>query len=70
VPGYISVVVMKWLLVFYVRMSVHKRGMRLRDLVGGRWATPKEVMEDTAIGAASKIRQEIDPPLAEISREE
>jgi uncharacterized protein len=51
VPGYISVVVMEWLLVFYVRMGVHKRGMRLRDLVGGRWATPKEVMKDIALGA-------------------
>jgi hypothetical protein len=36
VPGYISVVVFEWLLVLYVRMGVHKRGVRLRDLVGGR----------------------------------
>lgn len=41
VPGYISVVVFEWLRVLYVRMGVHQRGMRLRDLVGGRWATPK-----------------------------
>lgn len=51
VPGYVSVVVMEWLLVFYVRIGVHKRGMRLRDLVGGRWATPEEVMKDIARGA-------------------
>jgi membrane protease YdiL (CAAX protease family) len=51
VPGYISVVVFEWLLVLYVRMGVHKRGMRLRDLVGGRWTTPKEVMKDIALGA-------------------
>ena len=51
VPGYISVVVFEWLLVLYVRMGVQKRGMRLRDLVGGRWATPKEVMKDIALGA-------------------
>jgi|HubBroStandDraft_5_1064220.scaffolds.fasta_scaffold35330_2 membrane protease YdiL (CAAX protease family) len=51
VPGYISVVVMEWLLVLYVRMGVHKRGVRLRDLVGGRWATSKEVMKDAALGA-------------------
>jgi len=51
VPGYISVVIMEWLLVLYVRMGVQKRGMRLRDLVGGRWATPKEVMKDIALGA-------------------
>jgi membrane protease YdiL (CAAX protease family) len=51
VPGYISVIVSEWLLVLYVRMGVHKRGVRLRDLVGGRWATPKEVMKDVALGA-------------------
>jgi hypothetical protein len=51
VPGYISVVVMEWLLVFYVRMGVHKRGLRLRDLVGGRWTGPKEMMRDFALGA-------------------
>jgi membrane protease YdiL (CAAX protease family) len=51
VSGYMSVVVMEWLLVLYVRMGVHKRGMRLRDLIGGRWATPKEVIKDIALGA-------------------
>jgi hypothetical protein len=51
VPRYISVLVSEWLLVLYVRMGVHKRGVRLRDLVGGRWATPKEVMKDIALGA-------------------
>jgi membrane protease YdiL (CAAX protease family) len=52
VPGYISVLVFEWLLVLYVRMGVHKRGVRLRDLVGGRWATPKDVLKDFALGAA------------------
>jgi len=51
VPGYVSVVVFEWLLVLYIRMGVHKRGVRLRDIVGGRWATPKEVMRDIALGA-------------------
>jgi membrane protease YdiL (CAAX protease family) len=51
VPGYISVVVFEWLLVLYVRMGVHKRGISLRDLTGGRWATPREAMKDIVIGA-------------------
>ncbi len=51
VTGYISVSVMEWLLVLYVRKGVHKRGMRLRDLVGGRWATPKAVVKDIVLGA-------------------
>lgn len=46
-----SVMVSEWLLVLYVRMGVHKRGVRVRDLVGGRWATPKDVMKDIALGA-------------------
>jgi membrane protease YdiL (CAAX protease family) len=51
VSGYISVLIFEWLLVLYVRMGVHKRGVRLRDLVGGRWATPKAVIKDIALGA-------------------
>jgi len=51
VSRYISVVISEWLLVLYVRMGVHKRGVRLRDLVGGRWATPTAVMRDVALGA-------------------
>jgi len=51
VPGYISVVVFEWLLVLYVGMGLHRRGVRLRDLIGGRWATPKDVMRDFALGA-------------------
>jgi len=51
VTGYISVTVLEWLLVLYVRRGVHKRGVRLRDLVGGRWGTPKAVIVDIALGA-------------------
>jgi CAAX protease family protein len=51
VPRYISVLVFEWLLVLYVRMGVHKRGVRLRDLVGGRWTKPKEVIKDIGLGA-------------------
>src|SRR5208337_1980163 len=51
VQRYLSVLVMEWLLVLYVRMGVHKRGGRLRDLVGGRWTTPKDVLKDFALGA-------------------
>jgi membrane protease YdiL (CAAX protease family) len=51
VGGYISVTVFEWLLVLYVRMGVSKRGVCLRDLVGGRWTTPKAVMKDIALGA-------------------
>jgi membrane protease YdiL (CAAX protease family) len=52
VSRYISVLVFEWLLVLFVRAGVHKRGVRLRDLVGGRWATPADVLKDLALGAA------------------
>jgi hypothetical protein len=39
------VTVFEWLLVLYVRMGARKRGVRLRDLVGGQWTTPKAVMQ-------------------------
>jgi len=52
VPGYVSVIISEWLLVLYVRMGVRKRGVRLRDLVGGRWATSADVIKDIALSAA------------------
>jgi membrane protease YdiL (CAAX protease family) len=51
VSGYLSVVVFEWLLVLFVRMGVHKRGGRVRDLVGGGWSTPRAVIRDLALGA-------------------
>jgi uncharacterized protein len=51
VSGYISVLVFEWLLVLYLRIGVHKRGVRLRDLIGGRWTTPQAVVKDIALGA-------------------
>ena len=51
VPGYLSVIISEWLLVLYVRMGVHKRGVSLRDLIGGRWATPADVLKDIALAA-------------------
>jgi hypothetical protein len=51
VSHYISVLVSEWLLALYARMGVHKRGVQLRDLIGGRWATPQAVMRDIALGA-------------------
>jgi uncharacterized protein len=51
VPRYISVIVIEWLLVLYVRMGVRKRNVRLRELVGGRWSTPGEILRDIALAA-------------------
>jgi membrane protease YdiL (CAAX protease family) len=52
VPGYLSVVISEWLLVLYVRVGIRKRGACLRDLVGGRWAKPTDLIKDIVLGAA------------------
>jgi membrane protease YdiL (CAAX protease family) len=52
VSGYVSVLISEWLLVLYVRMGVEKRGMRLRDLIGGRWTSPRDVVKDIALATA------------------
>jgi membrane protease YdiL (CAAX protease family) len=51
VSGYLTIVFLEWLLVLFVRMGVHKRGGRVRDLIGGRWSTPQAAMRDVALGA-------------------
>ena len=51
VPRYVSVIIFEWLLVLYVRMGVRKRGVHLRELVGGRWSRPTDVLRDLALGA-------------------
>jgi uncharacterized protein len=49
VPFYISVLALEWALVATVRGAVHDRGLRLRDVIGGRWASWKDVVRDVAL---------------------
>lgn len=51
IPRYMSVIVFEWLIVLYVHWGVKKRGIRLRELVGGRWSTPAEILRDIAFAA-------------------
>ena len=46
---YLSALVLDWLLFYFVWAFTSKRGTRLRDLVGGRWASAKDVAVDLAI---------------------
>jgi uncharacterized protein len=50
IPRYISVIVFEWLLVLYVRWGIRKRGVSLRDLISGRWATSIDILRDLALG--------------------
>lgn len=47
---YLSLIVAEWALLRYVVVGIHRRGLKLRDLVSGRWANWKEAVRDLAIG--------------------
>jgi membrane protease YdiL (CAAX protease family) len=49
VPLYLSVIALEWGLVATVRGAVNDRGFKLRDLIGGRWSSWKDVVRDVAI---------------------
>jgi len=44
--SYISVMVFEWVTVAFIAWGVRRRGFRVRDLVGGRWARPMDVLRD------------------------
>jgi membrane protease YdiL (CAAX protease family) len=45
IPQYISTMIMEWLLVGFIWLGIRKR-MRMRDLIGGRWATMEDFFLD------------------------
>jgi uncharacterized protein len=49
VPLYLSLMALEWGLVATVRGAVHDKGLRLRDVVGGRWTSWKDVALDVAL---------------------
>ncbi len=49
-PQYLSTMAAEWVLVGVVFLGVRKR-MKLRDLIGGRWTNPEDVLLDIMIAA-------------------
>jgi membrane protease YdiL (CAAX protease family) len=49
VPLYLSVIAVEWLLVYGVWAGIHDRGLRLGDLIGGRWNSSKNVLVDIVL---------------------
>ena len=45
----------EWVLFTYVWWGFHKNGLRLREIIGGRWKSPEDVLLDVAIAAGSWI---------------
>lgn len=47
---YLTVIVVEWAIVAFIAYGVSRRGVRIADLVGGRWARPVEFFRDLGIG--------------------
>ena len=48
-PLYISTILFEWTMVAFVWLGIRGRGIRLRDLVGGKWKSPEDFLLDLAI---------------------
>ena len=48
---YLSVMVGEWALVYYVWSALRRRGIPLRELIGGEWRGTRQVLRDIAIAA-------------------
>lgn len=50
VPLYLSLIAMEWGLFFYVwKGGLRRSGTKLRELIGGRWQSPKDVIADAGL---------------------
>lgn len=49
---YLAVIVMEWVLVAFIWFGLSRRGMRMRDLVGGSWPRPAAFFRDLGIAIA------------------
>jgi membrane protease YdiL (CAAX protease family) len=49
VPLYLSLIAVEWLLVYGVWAGIRIRGVRLVDLIGGRWHSAKNVLIDIVV---------------------
>lgn len=49
IPGYLSVMLLEWAIVAFIWHGVGRRGMRLLELVGGRWSRPANILRDLGV---------------------
>jgi uncharacterized protein len=50
-PLQIQAIVFEWVMLAWVWFGVRRKGVRVRELVGGRWPTVKSVLMDVLLGA-------------------
>ena len=46
---YVGTIVVDWVIVGYIWMGLKRRGVRLRDVIGGKWQSGEDVLLDVAI---------------------
>ncbi len=49
---YLLVIVIEWTTVSFIWWGLGRRGIRMRDLVGGNWARPVHLLHDLGLGIA------------------
>jgi membrane protease YdiL (CAAX protease family) len=49
-PLYLSLIVLEWGLVWFVCRGLRRTGTRLRELIGGRWSGPRDIVIDVLLG--------------------
>jgi membrane protease YdiL (CAAX protease family) len=49
---YAPILIFEWALAAYVYWGIRRNGMRLRELVGGRWSRAADVFRDLGLGVA------------------
>jgi CAAX protease family protein len=53
--GYVLVIIFEWAVVVFIWLGVKQRGLRIADLIGGRWARPLDILRDVSIAVAFLI---------------
>ena len=53
--GYMLVIVFEWAVVAFIWFGIRLRGVRLADLIGGKWARPLDLLRDITIAVAFLI---------------
>ena len=54
-PLYIISIAWEWLMVGYIALGIRRRGVTLRDLIGGRWRQVEDALIDAGLGVATYI---------------
>ena len=51
-PSYLFVIVFEWTTVAFIMWGLHRRDIRLSDVIGGRWTRGLDVLRDVGLGIA------------------